>query len=200
MPHVLLDIYTNGSQLTKERGLRLADAGISVIYVSLNAADGAKRKQIMALDDYDKVVAHTHALIDALKAQNSPVKVVVKAVVSKDLMEGEDIDAFMTEWGGAWDKGGHAFLHHEGNWNGIMYPMRTMPTKPCGRAINEIMVLSDGRVSACCFDAFGDKILGDLKTQTIREIYNGPIALEFRTDHMEGRRQEIPICKGCTGI
>jgi radical SAM protein with 4Fe4S-binding SPASM domain len=200
MPRVLLDIYTNGSQLTKDRGLRLADAGIDVIYVSLNAADREKRLQIMKLDDYDKVVSNLHELIGALKTHPRKPKVIVKSVVSKDLMEQEDLEKFLDEWGGPHDKGGHAFLHHEGNWAGVMYPMRVKPVKPCGRALNEIMVLSDGRVSACCFDGFGEKILGDLKTQTLREMYSSPTALEFRLAHAEGRRQEIPICANCTSI
>ena len=199
-PGTLLDIYTNGSQLTLERGLRLAAAGIDVIYVSLNAVNKEKRYQIMKLNDYDKVAANTHLLIDKLKELESKTKVVVKAVVSKDLIEPDEYAHFMDEWGGPTDKGGNAYAHQEGNWAGIMYPMRTIPTKACGRALNEIMVLSDGRVSLCCFDSMGDVIFGDLNTQSIREIYNDGLALEYREAHVSGRRPELKLCSTCTII
>ena len=78
--------------------------------------------------------------------------------------------------------------------------MRVVPTQSCARAFGQIMVLWDGRVSLCCFDGEGDEILGDLKTQTIREVYNAGRALEIRTAHAEGRRGEIPLCRNCTSI
>lgn len=199
-PGTMIDVYTNGSYLTLERGLRLVDAGVEVIYVSLNAVTAEKRKAVMRIDDFDKVVANTHALIDELKARDSKTRVVVKAVVSKDLMEAGDTDLFLKEWGGPWDRGGNAYLHQEGNWAGVQWDMRVKMNKPCGRALDEFMVLSDGRVSACCFDGFGTKILGDLNTQSMREVYAGSVALEFRQLHNDGRRQEIPICFNCTGI
>jgi radical SAM protein with 4Fe4S-binding SPASM domain len=201
MPDVCIDLYTNGSQLTLERGLRLVDAGITVIYVSLNAATADKRKAIMQLDDFDKVVANTHALIDELKRRKSLVRVIVKAVVSKDLMEIGDTDIMIKEWGGPWDQGGNLYLHQEGSWgNGAVWTVRVPLVKACSRALDEIMIMSDGRVSACCFDGEGDLILGDIKTQTIREVYAGEKAVAFRQAHNEGRRQEYAICKNCTGI
>jgi hypothetical protein len=62
------------------------------------------------------------------------------------------------------------------------------------------MVLWDGRVSLCCFDAEGAVILGDLKTQTLREVFGGDKAVGIRLAHVEGRRQELPLCNTCTAI
>lgn len=202
MPHgTLIDIFTNGNILTLERGLRLFDAGLSVMYVSLNAATADKRKAVMGLDDFDKVVAETHKLIDELKRQGRPERVIVKAVVSKDLMEVGDIDVMMKEWGGDHTTGGNLFLHQEGSWgDGVVWKPRIPLTKACGRALGQIMVLSDGRVSACCFDGFGSMIFGDLNKQTIREVYGDPKFVEFREDHDSGQRQKYSLCKDCTGI
>lgn len=200
LPNILIDIYTNGSQLTLERGLKLEEAGLSVIYVSLNAVNRDHRLSIMGLDDYDKVVANTHSLIDTLEAKKSNMKVIVKIVASKDLMEVEDLDDFIKEWGGPYNEGGHAFWHNLGNWTGKLFDLSIKPKRACARALNEIMVLSDLRVSACCFDGFGEKILGDLNKQTLREMYMSQDALGFRQLHYEGRRSEIPICANCTAI
>lgn len=200
MPYILLDIYTNGSQLTLERGLRLAATGISVIYVSINGVSKEARQQIMGLDDYDTVATETRKLIDELKRIGSSTRVIVKAVMSKDLMENADQEKFMELWGGPWEQGGNAFRHLEGNWAGVMYPVRVKPTKACARALNEIMVLSDGRVSLCCFDGEGEVVFGDLNTQTIREVFAGEKALAYRQAHVEGRRQELKLCATCTAI
>lgn len=191
----MIDVYTNGHSLTHDRAISLAETGLDVLYVSLNAVKPSQRVEIMKLDDYDKVVEQIRFASD-LKAY----KVVVKGISSKDLFEVGDHEQFFQNWGGTVASGGQGFLHLEGNWAGAMYPMRTKPTSACGRALNQIMVLWDGRVSLCCFDGEGEEILGDLNTQTIREMFNGPKALGIRTAHNEGRRATIPLCANCTAI
>lgn len=196
MPGVLLDVYTNGGYLTEDNIKAVRDAGLSVLYVSLNAANARKRREVMKLHDFDKVREMCHKAIE----MRGDMKIVVKAVMAKDLMEHDELEEFMREWGGSHDNGGHAFVHFEGNWAGAMYPVRTTPVTACVRALGEIMVLWDGRVSLCCFDGEGEVILGDLNKQTIKEVFNGPVATGIRQAHMEGRRSELKLCSTCTAI
>ena len=190
------NVYTVGTHLTHERAESLAASGLDILYVSLNAVTAAKRKAITKLDDFDKVVEQIRYAM-GLKAY----RVIVKAVMSKDLFGGHETEMFLAMWGGPTNDGGNAFLHLEGNWAGDTWKTRIPQTEiPCHRALGQIMVLWDGRVSLCCFDGEGKEILGDLNTQTIREVYNGGRALFITEAHNEGRRNEIAICAGCTGI
>lgn len=197
-PAAMLDLYTNGSFLTADKVTGLIEGGISTIYVSLNAVRPSQRQEIMRLDDFDKTVEQCDAAINLAKGTRT--KIVIKAVYNKDLFEHGDSDMFVDRWGGRWDEGGHAYLHLEGNWAGEMWKMRTKPITPCARALNEIMVLWDGRVSLCCFDGEGKIIFGDLNKQTIREIFAGERASEYRKAHVEGRRQDLDLCRDCTAI
>ncbi len=195
---VPVDLYTAGGLLRHKTTDALIKAGLDVLYVSLNATNRESRHQIMQVDDYDQVVAYTQY---AIAAGAGKMRVVVKAVASKDLMEVGEHQQFQAQWGGDWDKGGSAYLHLEGNWAGSTgQAMRVRPKQACGRALGQIMVLWTGEVSLCCFDAEGAVILGDLRTQTIREVFNGEKALGIRVAHVEGRRQELPLCATCTAI
>lgn len=208
---VAIDLYTNGSMLRPKTTDALIDAGLDVLYVSLNATNAEKRKEIMALDDFDRVVGYiqyAHAAFEA-KAEREGLtgpnrqrwRCIVKGVASKDLMEVGEHEQFQEQWGGDWNKGGAAYLHLEGNWAGAMgAKMRTTPRGACHRALQQIMVLRTGEVSLCCFDSEGAVILGDLRTQTLREVYNGQPALGIREAHMEGRRSELALCRTCTAI
>ena len=197
MPGILLDLYTNGSCLDEAKATEFRDAGLSVLYVSLNAVTADKRRQIMKLDDFEQVRAATHK---AMEIGGARMKVIVKAVCSKDLMEHQEGEQFLAEWNGTFQQGGNAFLHLEGNWAGAVWPMRVKPTSPCDRALNQFMVLWDGRVSLCCFDGEGEVILGDLNRQTIREVFSGEKAAGIRQAHVEGRRGELKLCSSCTAI
>ncbi len=201
MPAIPIDIYTNGTYLTREKAEALRDAGLSLLYVSLNAVNKEKRQQIMFPDqpgyyDFDDVCD----TLDYIIPRAGKMRVIVKGIVSKDLMEGGDSEAFRQRWNGPTTEDGNAFLHLEGNWAGAQWPMRVKPVTSCSRALGQIMVLQDGRVSLCCFDNEGDVILGDLNTQTIREVYNGDKALNIRLAHVEGRRGELQLCRTCTAI
>ncbi len=204
MPHIMIDIFSNGSQLTNAKVDALIDAGLSTLYVSLNATNQEKRQQIMYPHkpdyfDYDKVCAVLDYAIGRYQVKPE-MKVLVKAIVSKDLFEDGDQERFDSRWNGPWNRDGNSFMHLEGNWAGAVWPARTKQVTPCSRALGQIMVLWDGRVSLCCFDSEGKEILGDLNTQTIKEVFNGPKATGIRTAHWEGRRSEIPMCAECTAI
>jgi hypothetical protein len=198
MPKTFVDLYTNGSYLRPKMAEALVDAGLDMLYVSLNGVTREARQQVMKLDDFDAVVGYIQS---AIAVAVTRCRVIVKGVSGKDLMEMGDPGKFLTMWGGSHDDGGRAFLHLEGNWAGsVGAPMRLQPREACPRAFDQIMVLVDGRVSLCCFDAHGDVILGDLRTQSIREMYNAQPALGIRLAHQEGRRGELPLCRTCTGI
>jgi sulfatase maturation enzyme AslB (radical SAM superfamily) len=202
-PEVMITAFSNGTFLTEQMARDLCKAGLTVLYVSINALDHRRRKAIMKLDDYDVVEKQCERAIQIFAEEgDGQQRVVVKAIITKDLFEPGEPDEFIKKWGGEWNKGGSAFIHMEGNWAGAMWPVRVTPTSTCHRAIGEIMVLQDGRVSICCFDGEGQYILGDLNKQTIREMYNDPNgeAWKFRNAHAEGRRGELKLCSTCTAI
>lgn len=198
LPGINLDLVTNGSFLTAKRIDDFIALGLTCLSVSLNASNAAKRKAIMGVDNFDHVVEMCEYAI-AMGA--GKMRVLVKGVASKDLMEGAEHADFLKAWGGQCDQpGGKAFLHLEGNWAGSVWKTRMPMVTPCSRALTQIMVLWDGRVSLCCFDAEGAEILGDLNTQPLRDVFNGPRASFIRDAHLAGRRSEIPLCAGCTSI
>lgn len=203
MPDMPIDIFSNGTFLTTEKIDALIEAGLSILYVSLNAVTAEKRQQIMfphkpGHDDFE----HVCDMIDyAIRHGEGRMKTIVKGIVSKDLMEGGESEQFFERWNGPTNKGGNGFLHLEGNWAGAVWKPRVLPTAPCSRALQQIMVLWDGRVSLCCFDGEGEEILGDLNHSTIKDVFNGQKAATIRELHWTGRRAESSeLCRTCTGI
>ena len=76
-----------------------------------------------------------------------------------------------------------------------------------GQAITEVQVCpyifysmalnSDGSVSLCFLD-WGRKLLvGDARTESIREIWQGRPMRRHQLTHLRGERKQDPICAGC---
>ena len=63
----------------------------------------------------------------------------------------------------------------------------------CGFVYAQMVIRPSGKISLCCFDAYGENTIGDLNYETIREIWNGELYKNLRTSMMGGRKN-IPFC------
>lgn len=66
----------------------------------------------------------------------------------------------------------------------------------CRYPWHSVCVLADGRVVPCCRDLNGDLCLGDLKTQSLAEIWNGEAIRELRRRFAANDRNN-PLCLAC---
>lgn len=69
--------------------------------------------------------------------------------------------------------------------------------KACAYPFYSLAVNSDGSVVACCVDWSKKTLLGDIKKQTLYEIWNGHPANELREAHLRGERAKNEACKHC---
>lgn len=71
------------------------------------------------------------------------------------------------------------------------------PNFICYRLWHRMMIMTDGTVPMCNSDFLKERIVGDVKTQTVKEIWNGTRLEGVRNLHLERRRFEIPCCAKC---
>jgi hypothetical protein len=69
------------------------------------------------------------------------------------------------------------------NWAGTLH-RASGGSFPCYRQWLTFTALWDGRVALCCADFDGRVILGDLRTSSIREIWNGEPYRKVRREHL----------------
>ena len=102
-----------------------------------------------------------------------------------------DEQAFIEHWRTIADKIHITDLH---NWAGTLNANRDV-NYPCYRPWLTFTVLWDGRVSLCCADFDGRHILGDMRTSTIREIWESEAYRQVRRQHLESGGPDI--CRAC---
>jgi MoaA/NifB/PqqE/SkfB family radical SAM enzyme len=179
MPGMQVGVYTNGTYLTPERFESLADAGLDYVVVSLNALTGDQRKRVMRLDDWEIVQDNLKYAFN----NRDKIRVEVHAVANGERT------------------GGAGLLIREGNWAGDNRTIRDCDrAKCCNRAIGQIYIMWNGIVSTCCFDPYGKQVFGDLKTQTLQEMYASERYVKFRGDHFDDRADQYELCAGCNRI
>ena len=182
-------MISNGSLITADVAQGLIDAGLDAINISVDASGKETFEQTRVNLDYDTVIDNIRTLVRLRReAGRTRPKLILSFVRQQD---SADEQAFIETWRDIADKIHVTDLH---NWAGTLHT-RSDVAYPCYRLWLTFTVLWDGRVSLCCADFDGRHVLGDLRTSTIREIWNAPAYRAVRRQHLESGGPEI--CRSC---
>jgi MoaA/NifB/PqqE/SkfB family radical SAM enzyme len=182
-------MISNGSLITPDIAQGLIDAGLDAINISVDASGKETFERTRVNLDYDVVIDNIRTL-DRLRreAGRTRPKLILSFVRQEDSPEEQ---AFIDTWRTIADKIHITDLH---NWAGTLHA-RSDVAYPCYRLWLTFTVLWDGRVSLCCADFDGRHVLGDLRTSTIRDVWNSPAYRAVRRQHLESGGPEI--CRSC---
>jgi radical SAM protein with 4Fe4S-binding SPASM domain len=159
-------LISNGSLITEDVARGMIDAGLDAINISLDAAGKEVFEATRVGLKFDKVVAAIDRLVRVRQELGRSRPKLILSFVRQDNSAEEQ--AFIERWRARADKIHVTDLH---NWAGTLHT-RANVSFPCYRQWLTFTVLWDGRVSLCCADFDGREILGDVRTSTIREIWN----------------------------
>ena len=67
----------------------------------------------------------------------------------------------------------------------------------CPQPFKGLAVNFDGTVSVCCVDWSHGTLVGDLKTESLVSVWNGPKLRAFRLLHLAKQRAKIAACADC---
>jgi radical SAM protein with 4Fe4S-binding SPASM domain len=77
------------------------------------------------------------------------------------------------------------------------YTIKNEMLNHCWRLWHSTVITWDGLVVPCCFDKDAQHQLGNLKTESFKEMWQGNKYQNFRSSVLRSR-SEIDICKNCT--
>ena len=205
-PHQMVELVTNGSALTPTRAQRLMDAGVDLITVSVNASNEETYNKVMVGLSWKQVMRNLEALS---KMNLEKVNVYLRFVSQQK--NSRELRGFRKRWkrfslfmfdvnnraGTVRDYDSKAVKHS----NFVTRLMRVGGSRVypvCPYVFSMAHVLENGDVPMCSNDWHNREVLGNVNTQTIREIYNSPRMNQIRELMMQGRFEEIEPCRECS--
>jgi len=205
-PHQMVELVTNGSALTTARAQRLMDSGVDLITVSVNASNEDTYNKVMIGLSWKQVMNNLENL-----AKTDLAKVNIYLRFVSEQKNNKELNSFRKRW-----KHFNLFMFDINNRAGTVRDYDKMVMNR-GRLINWLKriggsrvyplcpyvfsmahILQNGDMPMCSNDWHNREVMGNVKTQTIREIYNSERMKEIRELMHQGRYEEIEACRNCS--
>jgi MoaA/NifB/PqqE/SkfB family radical SAM enzyme len=189
-------LSTNGLVLTPEIGAKLLASPLKRIRICVDSINPEVYPQLRTGGDFDKLVVLTKAFLE--QAKGHPIRIEIQKMRSR-LTLTETVDDFrnlfdLKQYRNARviEKTCEALdVNEETDLHGKFYGCVQ------GAFFTWVVIFADGRVTHCCYDAHGDQVLGDLKTQTLDEILDGPRFAIMQDAFARRDFTNLPRCAEC---
>lgn len=194
-------LTSNGSQLSHKLSRKLVKSGLNIIHISLEGMSAKKYQEFAKVKiDFDKFVKEIAFLYSIRGKCEISVKVPYENLDKGDekmfhqIFKNITSSYFIERISPVWPTLDVSGL---GRFKEGVYRIKTKNLKVCPYLFYQMAVNSDGTVSACCVDWKRELIIGDAKTESLVDIWNGQSLNRLRIKNLERRRSEIPYCKNC---
>ncbi len=203
-------LSSNATPLSEEMSRRLVAAGLDSIRLDF-CADKDKFEQVRLGSSWDKVYANIIGLLKAEAEMNAERPFVrikdVSAAGASRRERAEKIRELKSMFRGYPIKGFSSLEVH--NWAGTfasehedlnVAKKRRRRPHPCSHLWTSLAITCNGLVVPCCRDLECECVLGDLKTQSLDEIWNGEKLRNMRKAMIERNLKDVSLCAKCSRL
>jgi len=197
-----IDTTTNASLLEPKKNLEIIAAGLDRINISIN---GLSDQSYLEFTRHKIRFGELVENIQHFYENRNNCLVLIKIV--GDNLSSEELDRFYHIFGDISDR---IFVEHVAPcWPGFemtdampnklvgIYGQEIQEVEVCPYVFYSLSINSDGKVSLCFLDWSRKLIIGDMRKQSFKEIWNGKPLSEYRKMHLLKERKNHPICGVC---
>ena len=200
----LVEMITNGSRLNPELSERLINSGIDRIRISIEALDAEGYYSIAGakinFDDFVNNIKYLHDISGNCEIYCKIVDVAVPTESAKrkffdlfgDICDRIFIDNVIPLWSDFKEIKENMIIGERG-----MHGQKVQDVKVCPYPFYSLLVNSDGEVTVCCADWKRKLIVGDLKKQSLLEVWNGDRLRNFWIAMCKGKKNNFEMCQKC---
>ncbi len=201
-PNLTVLILTNATYFTPEKLARFEEVGVESVRVSYYGMDQKSYNDVHGIKSSN---ATTYEMVRNNMIKICAMKKKTKIIMTYNIMKGLN-DHFTQEWINFWkDRADLLEVWRPHNWGttfqGAKQYREVQENKlaSCGRPFNgPLQIQVDGTVNMCCFDWDGKLTFGDLKTQSLKEIFESPFFKKIQKCHTTGDYKGSGlICENC---
>ncbi len=199
-------LHTNGTLLDEAKSTQLVEAGLDLISFSFDGYDKESYEKIRVKSKFERTLGNILRFLEVKRRLGRRTPYAIFEVIDfsagppsaeqrerervfRSRFERLPLDRFIVKRPHNW-----AGTYAPGDPRAAGRPRRY---SPCTFPWYSMVIFWDGTVSPCPQDWYGELYLGDLKRQSLREVWNGPAMAELRKKMQAQDVQCLVPCNQC---
>jgi radical SAM protein with 4Fe4S-binding SPASM domain len=195
-------LLTNATILDEENSTILINSGVlDNIRFSMDGGSKEKFEEIRMRAKWDVFVRHITTFCELNNKSKTPIPTGIITLVEYE-------NKLHTKWMSDEFKkllnmvNGYE-LRYAHNWGGEVEIEELKNKKKkaykvgCSLLMHQLVLLPNGDVTVCCADLNSKGVIGNIINETLFKIYSKPERKEMLRKFMDGKKQEIDLCKDC---
>ena len=173
---------------------KILDSEPDWIVISFDSLIKEHYEKIRLRLQYERVLDNIHELIKQRNSKNKKTTICVR-YIEQDLnkLQFDDYKNYFSKiLNNDLDEIHYAKEHNWGVGNGVK-----IGATRCHFIYNRFVIMRDGKVPLCCIDFNAEELMGNIKNESILEIFNSKKWNIMRNMHSNNERKKIEICKNC---
>jgi MoaA/NifB/PqqE/SkfB family radical SAM enzyme len=196
-------LVTNASLLFPETARKIISAGLDAMKISFCGTDEQSYDATMRGLNFTAAISNIREFVRIRKElKKRTPKLILQYLPRK--ADGAGIEEFKTLWRSTLDNslGDRLNFNALDNFGGgrAYNPIGEKITSICFYPWSALSVLWDGRAVTCCVDYNGVQRLGDLTSQSVKEIWNGPVLSSIRQNFGKLDYSGFLTCLSCDWV
>jgi MoaA/NifB/PqqE/SkfB family radical SAM enzyme len=204
LPNVKLYLSTNAGLLWKDRSQMIIDEKLlDVINFDIDGITKETFENIRLKLKFDEVMENVHYFLDYQKQQKVS-KPQTRVTIIKMEPTMAEIEEFKKYWSPLVDKVDvnvyNTFLGTQEDRNVGEAKIQSKEGKfewACTHPCDELVIAADGIAGLCCLDYDLNAPVGDIKNQSIEQVWQGEELQSYRQKMLELNYDDIDVCKDC---
>lgn len=205
-------ISTNGHYLDDAGATETVKSGVYKLIVSIDGMDQETFSKYRVNGNLALVMAGIRNISRERDRLNSPMKLELQFLVSrynehqialarsfarevKASLRLKSMQVINNHDAGEWMPADRKYARYEKTGN--RFTIKSSMPSQCLRLWLNPVITWDGKVLPCCFDKDAEYVMGDLASETFRQIWHGSKFREFRKKVLSDRKS-IEICRNCS--
>lgn len=190
-----VEYNTNGELLTEKLGRAILEAGVDIMRFSIDGLSREVYEQSRVGVSHERVYSRVPRFLEIWREEGHQARGVHTEVrLIETPQNRHEIAAYRDFWG---PRCSEVVITRLYQWPWTGQTAADTVRKPCLKVLDEIFVYANGNATLCCWDVHERAVIGNLREQTIAEIWTGHAVSHLRALLDDGRRDLIHLCSRC---
>ena len=191
-----LKINTNASLLDEKKIHAILAGGVKTLVFSADAADEKLYSELRVNGNLKKVLKNIEKFQNIREKQYSKNSIITR-VSGVKFNDKQNFDEMIKLWSGLVDQ--VAFVDYNPWENSYQKPSNDIQ-EPCSDLWRRMFIWWDGKINPCDVDYKSFLSVGNIKDNSISNLWLSKQYNEYREEHLNSNRKKIKPCNSCTVV